>query len=171
MKETLKFDVVIIGTGLSGIYTALSLDEQLKIAIVSTGSIKATNSYLAQGGVAAAVGKDDSVASHYQDTMACGHQVNNKAAVEQLTSCTKEEIDHLIALGVKFDQNPDGRFQFGMEGAHSHPRILRIGDYTGKAIMETLLQRVLERKNITILNDVLVYQLDEVQNEGKVLDV
>ncbi len=171
MKENLKFDTVIIGTGLSGIYTALSLDERLKIAILSTGSIADTNSYLAQGGVAAAVGKHDSSLSHYQDTMACGHQVNNDAAVKQLTDCTKDEIDCLIGLGVKFDLNADGSFQFGMEGAHSMPRILRIGDYTGKAIMETLWQRILEKENITILDDALVYNLTNIQADIKVLDV
>ncbi len=171
MKENLKFDIAIIGSGLSGIYTALSLDERLKIAILSTGSIAETNSYLAQGGVAAAVGIHDSPMSHYLDTMACGHQVNNEAAVKQLTECTKEEIDCIISLGVKFDLNADGSFQFGMEGAHSMPRILRIGDYTGKAIMETLWQRVLERENITIISDALVYNLTNIQADIKVLDI
>ena len=171
MKENLKFDIASIGSGLSGIYTALSLDERLKIAILSTGSIAETNSYLAQGGVAAAVGEHDSSLRHYQDTMACGHQVNNEAAVKQLTECTKEEIDCIISLGVKFDLNADGSFQFGMEGAHSMPRILRIGDYTGKAIMETLWQRVLERENITIISDALVYNLTNNQADIKVLDI
>jgi L-aspartate oxidase len=171
MKENLEFDAVIIGSGLSGIYTALSLDGRLKIAILSIGSIAGTNSYLAQGGVAAAVGKHDSSLSHYQDTMVCGHQVNDEAAVKQLTNYAKEEIDQLMSLGVKFNQNPDGSFQFGMEGAHSIPRILRIGDYTGKAIMETLWQRVLERKNITILDDAVVYNLTNIQTDFKVLDV
>lgn len=171
MKENLEFDVVIIGSGLSGIYTALSLDAHLNLAIVSTGSIDATNSYLAQGGVAAAVGKQDTVMRHYSDTMACGHHVNNSAAVKQLTEGAKEEIDQLIAFGVQFDLCEDGSFAFGLEGAHSLPRILRIGDYTGKAIMETLWQRILERKNIAIFDEALVYKLTNSQNGIKVLDV
>ncbi len=171
MKENCAFDVVIIGSGLSGIYTALSLDKNLRIAIVSMGSIDATNSYLAQGGVAAAVGTYDSALSHYQDTMACGHQLNLEAAVKQLTTCAKEEIDQLIAFGVKFDLNPDGSFQFGLEGAHSLPRILRIGDYTGKAIMETLWERIKESKNIIIFDDALAYNLYENQAKFKILDV
>ena len=171
MKENCEFDVIIIGSGLSGIYTALSLDKNLKIAIVSTGSIDATNSYLAQGGVAAAVGSYDSAESHYQDTMACGHQLNDVAAVKQLTTCAKEEIDELIAYGVKFDLNADGSFQFGMEGAHSLPRILRIGDYTGKAIMETLWERIKESRNIIIFDDALAYNLNENKAKVKILDV
>ncbi len=163
MEENLEFDVVIIGSGLAGIYCALSLDETLNIAIVSNGSIDETNSYLAQGGVAAPVGVHDSAISHFNDTMSCGHFRNHEDAVKQLTECAKDEIDTLIQLGVRFDLKSDGSYELGMEGAHSCARILRIGDYTGKSIMESLLLKVKERKNITRIDQGVVYALGDHQ--------
>jgi len=161
MEGNLEFDVVIIGSGLAGVYCALSLDESFKIAIISNGAIKETNSYLAQGGVAAPIGVNDSAISHFNDTMSCGHFMNNENAVRQLTDCANEEIEALMQLGVKFDRNSDGSFQLGMEGAHSLARILRIGDYTGKAIMESLWSKVKERENITTIDHGFVYSIEK----------
>ena len=158
MKEE-SYDVVIIGAGLAGVYCALSLGQDLNVALVSNGSIDETNSYLAQGGVAAPVGEKDTPQSHYQDTMACGHFVNNPAAVTQLTECAKVEVDQLKAYGVQFDTNNDGTYQMGMEGAHSCPRILRIGDFTGKAIIEKLWERVNERSNIHLFSNAFAFDI------------
>ena len=168
-----QYDVVIIGAGLSGVYCALTMDPSLRIAILSNGTIEDTNSYLAQGGVAAPIGPSDTPESHFDDTMSCGHFVNDEHAVRQLTVCAKEEIRMIEALGVVFDKNPDGSYLMGMEGAHHLPRILRIGDYTGKAILETLWKRVQERENIDIFTDAFVYELLSAEDHTislKVLD-
>ena len=158
------YDVVIIGVGLAGLYCALCMNEQLRVALISNASIEKSNSYLAQGGVAAPVGKDDSPELHYEDTLACGHYLGNKEAIMTLTHEAKSEIRRLEALDVKFDLKNEGTYLLGMEGAHHMPRILRVGDYTGKAIMETLWKRVLERRNIEILDDALVYEVDSTKS-------
>lgn len=154
------YDVVIIGVGLAGLYCALSMSEQLRIALISNASIEKSNSYLAQGGVAAPVGEDDSPELHYEDTITCGHFLGNKEAIMTLTHEAKKEIRRLETFGVKFDLKSDGTYLLGMEGAHHMPRILRVGDYTGKAIMETLWKRILEKRNIEIVDEALVYEVD-----------
>ena len=153
------YDVVIIGVGLAGLYCALTMSEQLRVALISNASIEKSNSYLAQGGVAAPVGKGDSPELHFEDTLACGHDLGKKEAIMALTCEAKLEIQRLESMGVNFDVNNDGSYLLGMEGAHRIPRILRVGDFTGKAIMEILWQRILEKSNIEIFEESLVYEV------------
>ena len=156
MEKQLDYDVVIIGAGLAGVYTALMLKPSLRVAILSASPISKTNSYLAQGGIAAPVGVGDSPEWHFEDTMVCGHGYNSSRAVHKLTNEATEAILNLEALGVVFDKNADGSYFLGREGAHRLERILRIGDYTGRGVMETLWQRVLERSNLSIMDDAYV---------------
>ncbi|HAS74680.1 MAG TPA: L-aspartate oxidase [Clostridiales bacterium UBA8960] len=160
MEQFRDYDVVIIGAGLAGVFCALNLDTELSVALISNGSIKDTNSYLAQGGVAAPVGVGDSIDSHIEDTMRCGHGCNNREAVTQLIQDANDAIQRLMSFGVAFDTLDDGSFMLGREGAHSCARILRIGDYTGRAIMETLWTRVLERKNIDVMTNTQVERIE-----------
>lgn len=162
------YDVVIIGMGLAGVYCALSIDDACSVALIANGSIEQTNSYLAQGGVAAPVGDGDSAQKHFEDTWACGHNLGNQAAIKQLTYDATAEIKRLEAFGVHFDMLESGAYLLGMEGAHSMPRILRVGDYTGKAIMQTLWERVLEKKNIHIFDHTLVYGLETYEDQKMV---
>lgn len=159
MKEDLQYDVIIIGCGLAGIYCALNLDVSLKVALIAEGNIEDTNSYLAQGGIAAAISPLDSWQWHYEDTMSCGHYESDPDALRKMTMNATLEVQNLESLGVVFDHHDDQSYMLGMEGAHRLPRILRIGDYTGKAVMESLWQVARNRENIHIINQFFAYEV------------
>ena len=143
-----RVDVLIIGSGLSGIMTALHLPETVSVVMISKGDETQTNSYLAQGGVAAVVSKNDTPESHFEDTMACGHYANNPHSVRAMVYDAFEIIEEIASdYGVAFDRDDKG-YLLAMEGAHSKARILRMGDYTGRALVETLYPQVIKKKNV-----------------------
>ncbi|MBE0451852.1 MAG: FAD-dependent oxidoreductase [Clostridia bacterium] len=156
VRET--YDVIVVGAGLAGLYTALQLGSDLKILILSEGDISRTNSYLAQGGIATAIGEADDSEKHFADTMTCGHFVNDPVAVRVLVDEAVENIRTLEGFGVRFDADERG-YKLGLEGAHAMARILRMGDHTGKTVLSTLYERVLERDNITHYDGAYVYRL------------
>lgn len=144
-------DVLIIGAGIAGLYTALMLPKELNILVLSKDSYKETNSYKAQGGVACVVdNKNDDYTKHFVDTVVCGKNENNIEAVKILVREGKQNVDKLIELGVNFDKSDDGTYALGKEGAHSVNRILHSGDYTGKSIMDTLYKQINLRQNISL---------------------
>lgn len=152
------YDIIVVGVGLTGIYTALESNRDLKILVLSMGDIKDTNSYLAQGGIAAAVSSNDDPKLHYEDTLKCGHYKNNKEAVKVLVEEGVNAIKSLESYGVEFDRDQNG-YLFGLEGAHSRPRILRMGDHTGKSIVSHLYNQMCLRENVTHLFPAYVYKL------------
>lgn len=156
VRET--YDVIVVGAGLAGLYTALQLGSDLKILILSEGDITRTNSYLAQGGIATAIGEADDSDKHFADTMACGHYVNDPEAVRVLVNEAVENIRTIEGFGVRFDADERG-YKLGLEGAHAMARILRMGDHTGKTVLSTIYERILERDNITHYDGAYVYRL------------
>lgn len=158
-----SYDVVIVGAGIAGLYTALMLPRSLKIGILSKKEIENSDSYLAQGGIAASINEDNR-ASHIEDTLNAGCYVNNVQAVETLVYESEEAIKSLMKLGVEFDRDSSGKFHRSLEGNHSFPRILHVnGDATGKGIMEVLIKRVGEAKNINVVTD--AYAIDIIEND------
>ncbi len=151
MESIKAYDVIIIGAGLAGVFCALNLDPSLKVALVSKGGVEDTNSFLAQGGVAAPVGSGDSIQNHIEDTLSCGHGAGDPVAVSEMIHSAADAIKRLEAFGVIFDRNEDGSYFLGREGAHRCARILRVGDFTGRAIMEALWKRLKERENVTVM--------------------
>ncbi len=152
-----RIDVVIVGAGLAGTYTALSLPSNLNIVILSAYE---ANSMLAQGGIAACIKDDDSFASHIEDTLVAGHFVNDYQSVKRLVEEGPDHIKHIKSLGIHFDQNPNGEDSATLEGGHSHKRVLHInGDQTGKAMMEGLYLELHRRTNITIIYDAHLIEL------------
>ena len=137
-----SYDYVIVGSGIAGLYTALLAEEQGSVLILTKGSIDDCNTKYAQGGIAAAIGKNDSAELHFQDTIAAGAGLCDLEAVRLLVEEAPDRITDLIRFGVPFD-TLNGEIALTKEAAHSVPRILHAGgDATGEHIEVTLSQRV-----------------------------
>ena len=155
-------DVVIIGSGVAGLICALTLDKSFKIILLTKKKLKDSNSYLAQGGISVCRGKEDRE-DYIEDTLIAGHYKNNREAVEILVDESEEAIKTLIKNGVKFTGDKKGLF-YTREGGHRKFRILYCEDQTGKYIMESLIEKVLERDNIKIIEDCEFLDIIEKEN-------
>lgn len=166
MKSIMK-DVIIIGSGLSGLYTSLHIDSQLNIGIISKDTLDHSNSALAQGGIASCINDEDSFGNHVQDTMVAGGNVNNIDAVSMLVHEAPKEIHKLIEMGVEFDTDENGLVLTTLEGGHSHKRVLHAnGDATGKVIMETVLHQTLNRTNIEVFERSMAVSICKDTNDN-----
>ncbi|MCT8139524.1 L-aspartate oxidase [Anaerobacillus sp. CMMVII] len=153
-----KADVVIIGSGLAGLMTADYLCNEKNVMLITKSEINHSNSWLAQGGIAAAVTKEDHWHEHYQDTIVAGSFHNRKETTEILVKHGTRLIKRLIEIGVNFDKDENNELSLGMEGAHGKRRILHAGgDATGKVIVEAIMARVLPR--ITVFEREMAYDL------------
>lgn len=143
-----EFDIMIVGNGVAGLFTALHLPENKRIAIITKGDMEESDSFLAQGGICVLKNEDD-YGPYYEDTMRAGHYENDKQSVDKMIRESQSIIRELVDFGVEFERQ-NGEFCFTREGAHSASRILYHDDVTGREITSKLLQRVQERENITI---------------------
>ena len=158
-----KYDILIIGSGLAGVSTALELSEKYKIALVTKKKLEDSNSYLAQGGIN--VLKDESDRKTFiEDTLRAGHYKNNLNAVEKMVDMSRDAINFLLELGVKFNMK-NGDFDYAREGGHSIARGLHIDDEIGKGILDVLYKRLRERGNIDIFEDTPI--VDLIVKDGK----
>src|SRR3970040_1013313 len=159
MKQTSpKYDYVIVGSGIAGLYTALLARKYGSVLVITKGSIDDTNTKFAQGGIAAAIGKDDSPELHFEDTVAAGDGLCNEEAVRILVNDAADCIADLVKLNVPFD-TLDGEIALTREAAHSKPRILHAGgDATGERI-ETTLGNQIRSSKIRVLEDSLVTEI------------
>ncbi|WP_336018378.1 L-aspartate oxidase [Fusobacterium polymorphum] len=155
-------DVVIVGSGVAGLICALSLDKNFKIILITKKKLKDSNSYLAQGGISVCRGKEDRE-DYIEDTLIAGHYKNNRETVEILVDESQEAVKTLIENGVKFTGDEKGPF-YTREGGHSKFRILYCEDQTGKYIMESLIEKLLERDNIKIIEDCEFLDIIEKEN-------
>ena len=146
-----KYDVLILGTGASGLYAALNLDSDLNVLLCTKRDLKLSNSSLAQGGVASVLDDiNDKVEYHINDTMIAGRQANNPHTVEILCNEGPNEVRNIYHMGVDFDKNEDGSLHLTLEGGHSRHRIAHYKDSTGDEITTTLISRVKELRNVEI---------------------
>ena len=153
-----QYDYIIVGSGIAGLYTALLAKEQGNVAILTKGSIDDCNTKHAQGGVAAAIGKNDSPDLHFKDTIAAGDGLCDEEAVRILVNEAPARIADLVNLGVPFD-TLDGEIALTTEAAHSVPRILHAGgDATGEHIETTLSNKVRASK-IQVLEHCLATEI------------
>ncbi len=144
-------DVLIVGAGLAGLYTALQLDPSLNIVILNKFGLDQSNSMYAQGGIAAAVAEDDSPDLHFADSMAAGSNLCNKDALRVLVDEGPENIRILQSWGVPFDLDASGQLAVGQEGAHSRKRIIHShGDATGLHMTSRLVELAKARPNIRV---------------------
>lgn len=141
-------DVVIVGTGVGGLFAALNIEPHKKVVLITKSDMESSDSFLAQGGIC--VQRDDNdYESYFEDTMKAGHYENRKESVDIMIRFSREIIEDLVSYGVEFEKK-DGEFVYTREGAHSKPRILYHEDITGQEITSKLLERAKERKNISI---------------------
>lgn len=137
------YDYVIVGSGIAGLYSALLAKDHGSVLIITKGHIEECNTRFAQGGIAAAIGKNDSSDLHYNDTIKAGAGLCNPEAVKILVTEAPDRISDLIRYGVPFD-TLEGEIALTREAAHSVPRILHAGgDATGEYIESTLSEQVL----------------------------
>jgi L-aspartate oxidase len=148
-----RTDVLVLGAGLAGLYAALEAARRgADVVLATKGSLQASNSYMAQGGVAAVVAADDSFAEHAADTIAAGRGLCDPAAVDVLVAEGPSRIASLEGLGVRFDRDPAGAYRLGREGGHGRRRILHAdGAATGAAIAGALIAQVRAEPRIRVL--------------------
>lgn len=142
-----EFDVLIIGSGAAGLSLALQLSEHAQVAVLSKGDLTSGSTWLAQGGIAAVLDKEDMVQNHIDDTLTAGANLSHADAVEFTVNHGKSSIEWLIQQGVPFTREGD-HYHLTKEGGHSHRRIIHAADATGRAVQETLIDRAKEHPSI-----------------------
>lgn len=155
-----RFDFLVIGSGLAGLYAAFCASRHGRVALLSKSSLVESSSYWAQGGIAAAIDPEDSAYAHFDDTIVAGRGLCRPAAVEILVGEGVQRVRDLIQMGMPFDEGPMHGLALGLEGGHSRRRILHAGgNATGQETVKFLLHHVMANKNITIFEDTIVAEL------------
>ena len=166
-KDYSNFDVVVIGSGAAGLYSALCLSLDYRVGLITKAKLKTGASDWAQGGIAAAMNAEDSPKLHLEDTLKAGAGLCDRDAVQFLVEHGASSIKSLVEMGVAFDRvapspgqdRKNDQLAMTLEAAHSRPRVLHAADTTGRAIVTTLMQQVLQRSNITILSQAFALNL------------
>lgn len=173
MKHS-KYSVVIVGSGIAGLYAALKLSDQMTLPdgllVLTKASLSDCNSSLAQGGIVGVLPENaaDSVKVHVADTLKAGAGLSDEKVVTFISENSNVVIKDLLEYGVEFDRNEKNEFNFTLEGAHSVKRILHAGgDSTGSNMEKALVKKVLENPNITVYEQALAVELIKNQN-GKI---
>ncbi|WNQ11694.1 L-aspartate oxidase [Paenibacillus aurantius] len=152
-------DVMVIGAGIAGLFTAIKAAETRKVLMITKKSLTESNTRYAQGGIAAVISEEDSPAYHRQDTLLAGAGLCSPEAVDVLVHEGPEGVQDLIRMGTQFDRE-NGEFALTREGAHSQRRILHAqGDATGAEIVRALSEKVLQHPNIEVWDDHFVIDL------------
>lgn len=160
-------DVLIVGSGVSGLFAALHIPPQFKTVMISKDGLDRSDSYLAQGGICVMRDEDD-YDSFMEDTLKAGHYKNRRESVDIMIRSSREIIEELIEYDVDFARK-NGKLDYTREGCHSKPRILFHKDITGKEITSKLLKAVKKLPNITLLEHVTM--LDLIEKENKCLGI
>ncbi|ALT83465.1 L-aspartate oxidase [Streptococcus infantarius] len=159
----MKTNVLIVGSGCSGLYTALNLPQELHITIISKDTLEHSDSFLAQGGICMLKDESD-YDSFFEDTLRAGHYKNNKISVDLMIKSSPDVIKDLIGYGVDFQRDENGNLAFTREGAHSDKRILFYQDTTGKEITSRLLAAVKKLPNVTLIEHTCLLDIMEEDN-------
>ena len=162
-RDFIKTDAVIVGSGVAGLFAALCLPKSKKVLVITKEDLKECDSYLAQGGVCVLKDIKD-FDCYFEDTMRAGHYENNPESVRVMIESSPDVISTLIRLGVQFDTDSSGSYDYTREGAHRRNRILHHKDETGKEITATLLSIAKKRKNITFIAQTTMIDLIEKDN-------
>lgn len=156
-----EYDYLVIGSGIAGMSFALKVaGPSARVALVCKTTLEEANTFLAQGGVASVTNLElDDFDKHIHDTMVAGDWLSDRRAVEKVVKGAPEQIQFLIDHGVKFDRNPDGKFDLHREGGHSEFRILHHADNTGAEIQTSLIEEVKANPHIDIYEHHLAVEI------------
>lgn len=160
------YDILVIGSGIAGLFFALKVSEQnpdASIAIITKKGESDTSTNRAQGGIAAVLAGTDSVEAHVGDTVRVGGGLCNEEVVRQIVEDGPRVIDELVNFGVRFTRQ-DGDYSLGREGGHSHKRVVHAADFTGREIERALIVACRQAKNIDFYRDHLALDLMTYRN-------
>ena len=166
--QQLFTDCLIIGSGVAGLRAAIeAAGSGCEVTLVCKKTLQDSNTWNAQGGIASVLGSDDSFASHIEDTLTTGCGINNRDIVELVVRDGPGLVKELLEWGAEFDRQKDGSISITLEGGHSHARVAHaLGDNTGRAIAQALVNKVRGFNNITVVEN--YYAIDLITNENGV---
>jgi L-aspartate oxidase len=165
-----RSDAIVVGAGIAGLIAALKLQPARVTVLCKTRLGMGAATDWAQGGIAAAIGKDDSPRLHAIDTQLAGAGISDRKIVEILTHDAPAQVEELLALGAAFDRTAGGELALGREAAHQRRRIVKAGgDATGHEILKTLIGAVRDHPSIDVVEDVTA--LDLILEDGRVRGV
>ncbi len=158
MHKSIETDVLIIGSGIAGLFSAIKISEFADVCLITKKQKSESNTNYAQGGIASVTSKYDSFESHIVDTLRAGAGLCNEKMVGIMVREGPDRINDLIEIGTKFSKSGDG-FDLALEGGHSTARILHAHDLTGKEIESALINRVNNIENIEIKENLIAIDL------------
>lgn len=159
----MRTDILIVGSGCSGLYCALQLPRDKKITIITKSDLESNDSFLAQGGMCMLKDESD-YDSYFEDTMKAGHYENDKKSVDIMIRSSQDVVRDLLSYGVDFKREENGELAFTREGAHSQKRIVFHEDITGKEITSHLLEQVKKLPNVTLMEYTTLLDIVEKDN-------
>ena len=165
----LRFDFLVIGSGIAGLSFALKAAEHGEVILLSKAELNETNTRYAQGGIASVMYKPDSFEKHIKDTIVAGSGYCNEDVVRAVVSEAPDRINELIDLGVGFDLKEDGKYDLAKEGGHSEHRVLHNKDKTGEEIQYSLERKVRANRNITVRENCFAIDLLTQHHLGKIV--
>ncbi len=162
----LKTDVLIIGSGIAGLFSALKISENANVILVTKKDKTESNTNYAQGGIASVIDPEDTYEKHIKDTLIAGAGLCDLKAVEILVKEGPERIKDLMEIGTNFTRK-NGKLDLVKEGGHSMPRILHAADLTGKEIERALVETVNEKSNVQVIENAIAIDLITEHNVHK----
>ena len=152
-RQEVNSDYLVIGGGISGLSLALKLASRGHVTVVVKNRLEESNTWYAQGGIASVLDPADSVENHIRDTIAAGAGLCREAVVRMVVSEGPRLVQELAEIGAKFDVDRSGAYSLAQEGGHSHRRVLRSKDITGRVVAEALISQVRSNPQISVFED------------------
>ncbi len=164
-----RTDFLVIGSGIAGLTFALKAARYGRVTVVTKASLKDSNTWYAQGGIAAVFSEPDDFEKHIKDTLIAGDGFCNEDVVRMVVHEAPARIKDLISMGVTFDRKEDGSYDLAKEGGHTEHRILHSKDRTGEVIQSTLVEQIRNDPNIEVLENHFAIEILTQHHLGEVL--